>query len=208
MNTPSIRATESLHAIVYAGLAIAREEGIGHVSFGKVAKRLGVSKSSVFCRTRSLRKLQEAVLDEYDRQFEAEVVEPARTEPKGVPALAAHMRRLAARVALDDAAARCLYISGAFECAGAGTFLHERLQHGLARWRALLRQSVRDAQQLGQLRADTNPEQLIFELHSLVVGLVHDARFLRDPGIGSRMVGAYERLMGYYTREPHGQQAQ
>ncbi|MGZ8288944.1 MAG: TetR/AcrR family transcriptional regulator [Telluria sp.] len=197
---PSNKAADSLAAIVHAGLAIAREEGIGHVSFGKVAKRLGVSKSSVFCRTRSLQRLQAAVLDEYDRQFEADVVEPARTEPKGLPALDAHVRKLAARVAADDAAARCLYISGAFECAVAGTFLHERLQHGLARWRSLLRQSVRDALQRGQLRPDTNAEQLIFEIHSLVVGLVHDARFLRDPGIGSRMVNAYERLMAYYMR--------
>ena len=206
MNNPSSKATDSLLAIVHAGLAIAREEGIGHVSFGKVAKRLGVSKSSVFCRTRSLQRLQAAVLDEYDRQFEAEVVEPGRSLPKGLPSLDAHVRRLAARVAIDDAAARCLYISGAFECAVAGSYLHERLQLGLARWRALLRQSVRDALQLGQLRLDTDDEQLIFETHSLVVGLVHEARFLRDPGIGSRMVNAYQRLMASYMRaSAHGQ---
>lgn len=197
---PSSKAADSLAAIVRAGLAIATEEGIGHVSFGKVARRLGVSKSGVFCRTRSLQQLQAAVLDEYDRQFAAEVVQPARCQPKGLPALDAHVRKLAARVSVGNGASRCLYISGAFECAVAGSFLHERLQHGLARWRSLLRQSVRDARHLGQLRADANTEQLLFEIHSLVVGLVHDARFVHDPGIGNRMVNAYERLMAYYMR--------
>lgn len=196
---PSSKAADSLAAIVRAGLAIATDEGIGHVSFGKVAKRLGVSKSGVFCRTGSLQRLQAAVLDEYDRQFAAEVVQPALCQPKGLAALDAHVRKLAARVSAGDAASRCLYISG-LESAVAGSFLHERLQHGLARWRSLLRQSVRDALHLGQLRADANTEQLLFEIHSLVGGLVLDARFVRDPGIGKRMVNAYERLMAYYMR--------
>lgn len=30
--------------------------------------------------------------------------------------------------------------------------------------------------------------------------MVHDARFLRDPGIGRRMVEAYERLLAFYMR--------
>lgn len=37
--------------------------------------------------------------------------------------------------------------------------------------------------------------------HSLVVGLVHDAPFLRDPCIGSRVANAHERLESYYMRK-------
>lgn len=85
MKTPFTKANETLAVIVGAALDIAK--GIGHVSFGKVAKRMGMSKSGVFCRTGSQQDLPEAVLDEYDRRFVAEVVAPARNIPKGLPAL-------------------------------------------------------------------------------------------------------------------------
>jgi len=196
------KADETLHQIIGAALDIAMVEGIAQMSFGKVARRLGLSKSGVFARTGSLQRLQQAVLDEYDRRFVREVVEPVRAAQRGLPALVQHLRTLASRAARHPPGVGCLYLSGAFECASHGSALHERLQYGLARWRALLRAMVRDAIALGQLAPDTNREQLTFELHSLVVGMAHEARFLHDPATSGRMVQGCERLLATYAPSP------
>ena len=56
-----------------------------------------------------------------------------------------------------------------------------RVQANVRGWRAALGRTVRQAIDEGHLRPDTDPEQLVFEIYSLMVGLMHDARFLRDP---------------------------
>ena len=202
MKTISTKADETLAEIVVTALDIAMAEGIAQVSFGKVAKRLGMSKSGVFCRAGSLNSLQRAVLDEYDRRFLSDVVAPTRAAPRGLPALEEHVRKLALRASGAAMGASCLYIAGAFDGAALDAALHQRLQQGLARWRTLLAQLVQDAVELGQLPPDTNGEQLTFEIHSLVVGMAHDARFLRDESIGQRMVLACRRLLASYTQAP------
>jgi BetI-type transcriptional repressor, C-terminal len=49
-------------------------------------------------------------------------------------------------------------------------------------WLALHRQTIRDAQQLGQLRADVDPVRLAFELDALVNGANSAALLLDDEG--------------------------
>jgi hypothetical protein len=51
----------------------------------------------------------------------------------------------------------------------------------------------------GHLRADTDPEQLLFEIHGLILALHHDARFLRTPGVLARAGTAFERVLGHYA---------
>ncbi|CPN91707.1 hypothetical protein AZ18_0094 [Bordetella bronchiseptica D993] len=57
---------------------------------------------------------------------------------------------------------------------------------------------MRQAIDEGHLRPDTDPEQLVFEIYSLMVGLMHDARFLRDPRAHERVRQAYARLIATY----------
>jgi len=50
----------------------------------------------------------------------------------------------------------------------------------------------------GQLRPDTDAEQLVYEIYSLTVGLVHDTRFLNDGEAPRRMQRAFQRLISTY----------
>jgi hypothetical protein len=76
--------------------------------------------------------------------------------------------------------------------------MRERLQRNVLRWRGVLRRAIIQALDAGHLRPDTDPEQLAFEIYSLMVGLMHDARFLRDPKAPDRVRNAYERLTSTY----------
>jgi AcrR family transcriptional regulator len=185
-------------AIVDAALEMAAEEGIGKLSLGEVAKRLGLSKSGVFSRVGSLESLQQAVLDEFDRRFAAQVFQPALALPRGLPRLNAMVENWIRRVCITDPASACLYTAGSFEFDDVAGPLRDRLQQGVLRWRVMVRKAVLQALEAGHLRPDTDPEQLVFEISSLIFGLMHDARFLHDRKVPDRMRRAYARLISTY----------
>jgi hypothetical protein len=66
-------------------------------------------------------------------------------------------------------------------------------------WHAALERAIRVAVDEGQLRADTDPTQMLFELHGLILALHHDARFLRIPGALDRARAGFERTLSYYA---------
>jgi len=60
---------------------------------------------------------------------------------------------------------------------------------------------VLQAVDAGHLRADTDPEQLVSEIYALSVGLLHDARFLRDSRAAERAQASWKRLLRSYQTE-------
>ncbi|MET0334770.1 MAG: TetR/AcrR family transcriptional regulator, partial [Rhizobacter sp.] len=44
----------------------------------------------------------------------------------------------------------------------------------------------------------TDPGQLTFEINSLMVGFLHESRFIRDPAAHERAMSAYLRLVSTY----------
>jgi len=63
-------------------------------------------------------------------------------------------------------------------------------------WRRALQRALEQAVQVGHLRADTDVQQMLFEIHGLILALHHDARFLRTPGATDRARAGFERLLG------------
>lgn len=198
MDTLTAKSEATFATILDAALDMASADGIGKLSLGELAKRTGISKSGVFSRVGSLEALQQSVLDEYDRRFAEDVFLPTLQLPRGLPRLNAQVGnwiRRASSGALRDV---CLYTAGAFEFDDQSGPLRDRLEQGSRAWRASLRKTILQAIEAGHLRPDTDPEQLVYEIYSLVVGLLHDTRFLRDDGAGKRMQRAYNRLISTY----------
>lgn len=198
MNIPATKSEATLSSIVETACQLAAAEGIGKLSLGEVAKRMGISKSGVFARVGSLVALQHLVLDEYDKSFVAEVLTPAMQLPKGLPRLNAQLAAWINRACDSRSRGSCLYTAGAFEFDDIETPLRDRLYDGVTRWRASLRRTIEQAISAGHLRPDTDPDQLVFEVYSLIVGLMHDIRFMRDADSGRRMHSAVARLMTTY----------
>lgn len=198
MDTVASKSELTFVAIVDTALEMAATEGLGQLSLGEVAKRLGISKSGVFSRVGSLESLQMAVLDEFDRRFAEGIFQPAMAQPRGLPRLNALMENWIGRVCNTREVNGCLYVAGSFEYDDVSGSLRDRLEQGVLQWRTTLRRTVLQAQEEGQLRPDTDPEQLVFEIYSLIVGLMHDVRFLHDPKTPDRMRNAYARLISTY----------
>jgi len=185
-------------AIVDAALDLAAAQGLESLSLGQVAKRLGISKSGVFSRVGSREALQHAVLEEYDRRFVATVFTPAMAHPRGLPRLNALVAHWIDRARNVELLTGCIYVAGAFEYDDVDSPLRPMVEDHLRGWRAAMVRTVHQALEAGHLRPDTDPEQLVFEVYSLMIGLMHDARFLRDPKAHERVRAAYERLISTY----------
>jgi AcrR family transcriptional regulator len=198
MEAKTERSELTQTAIVDAALEMAALDGLESLSIGEVAKKLELSKSGVFSRVGSREALQRAVLEEFDRRFVDEVIKPALAQPRGLPRLNAMTRAWIDRILRTDARGACLYVAGAFEFDDRNGPLRELLLDGVRRWRVMLKRSIIQSIDEGHLRADSDAEQLVFELDSLFTGLMREARFLQNPESATRGWTSYQRLLAHY----------
>jgi len=185
-------------AIVGAALDLASAQGLEALSLQAVADRIGLSKSGVFSRVGSREALQKAVIEEYGRRFLADVFVPAMQKPKGLPRLDEIVQRWIVRMRDVEVHTGCLFTAGAFELDDREGELRDLLHSEVLRWRAALRRTVTQAIEEGHLQADTDAEQMVAEISSLAIGLLHDARFLRDPRASERAVASWGRMLQSY----------
>lgn len=185
-------------AIVGAALDLAAAEGLESLSIQAVADRVGLSKSGVFSRVGSREALQMAVIEEFGHRFLADVFVPAMQQPKGLPRLHEIVRRWILRTRDVEATQGCIFTAGAFELDDREGPLRDFLLGEVNRWRSALRRTVAQAIEAGHLKPDTDPEQLVGEVYSLAMGLLHDIRFLRDPRAAERAQRTWERLLKTY----------
>ncbi len=94
----------------------------------------------------------------------------------------------------------CIYISGAVEFDDRPGPVRDALAAMVRAWHAALERAIRLAVDDGHLRADTDPTQMLFEMHGLILALHHDARFLRTPGALDRARAGFERVLSHYAR--------
>lgn len=198
MEAKTQRSELTRAAIVGAALDLAAAEGLESISLQVVADRIGLSKSGVFSRVGSREALQKAVVEEFGRRFIAEVFVPAMQQPKGLPRLDDIVERWIVRTRDIDARTGCIYSAGAFELDDRDGPLRDQLHEEVSRWRAALRRTVLQAMDAGHLKQDTDPEQLVSEINALILVLLHDARFLRDPKAVDRARASWQRLLASY----------
>ncbi len=187
--------------ILDAALTLASHMGLEGLSIGALAEVTGMSKSGVFAHFGSRDELQIAVVREYHNKFEEEVFYPALREPRGLPRLRALFELWVKRVAVEIDSG-CIYISGAVEFDDRPGPVRDALVDMVQTWQDALERAIGMAVDEGHLRADTDPAQMLFEVHGLILALHHDARFLRHPGAVDRARVAFRRVLDLYAAAP------
>jgi AcrR family transcriptional regulator len=185
-------------AILDAALGLASHMGLEGLSIGALADVAQMSKSGVFAHFGSREELQISVIREYHARFEEEVFFPAIREPRGLPRLRALFERWIRRVSVELDSG-CIYISGAVEFDDRPGPVRDALAGMVRTWHATLERAIRLSIEQGHLRAETDPTQMLFELHGLILALHHDARFLRIPGALDRARAGFERTLSHYA---------
>ena len=181
-------------AILDAALGLAAHMGLEGLSIGALAELMGMSKSGVFAHFGSREELQISVVREYHARFEAEVFQPSMKQPRGLPRLRALFELWVKRVSLEIDSG-CIYISGAVEFDDRPGPVRDALVEMVRAWHQALGRAIELAVEEGHLPASADPQQMLFEIHGLILALHHDARFLRTPGAPERARAGFERTL-------------
>jgi AcrR family transcriptional regulator len=160
-----------------------------------------MSKSGVFAHFGSREELQIRVIREYFHRFEQEVFYPALKEPRGLPRVRALFANWMKRVAVEIQSG-CIFISGAVEFDDRPGLVRDALASSVKTWLAAVHRAVVQAKEDGQLAADADERQIAFEIHSLILGLHYEARFLKTPTSIARANAGFERILAHYGHAP------
>ena len=192
------KGQQTKQAIVEAALGLATQLGLEGLSIGALADVMGMSKSGVFAHFGSREELQISVVREYHHCFEQEVFYPAMTAERGVARLRAlfanWMRRTS--VELDSG---CIYISGAIEYDDRPGPVRDALVESVKTWHSAMRRAITQAKERGELQAELDEDQMLFEIHGLILALHYDARFLKNPGSIARALTGFDHILARFS---------
>jgi AcrR family transcriptional regulator len=185
-------------AIVDAALGLATQIGLEGLSIGALAEVTQMSKSGVFAHFGSREELQISVIREYHQRFEEEVFYPAMHEERGLPRLRAMFAHWMKRTSIEIDSG-CIYISGAVEFDDRPGPVRDALASSVQTWHSAMKRAITKAKEEGHVRADVDEDQMLFEIHGLILALHYEARFLKNPGSIARANAGFENILARYS---------
>jgi AcrR family transcriptional regulator len=191
---PGIAATKTSDRIVARAVDVASVDGLEGVTIGRLADDLGMSKAGVIGQFGSKTDLQLAALERASDVFRRDVWEPASDKRPGLERLLAVCDRWIAHIAGSAFPGGCFWTSASIEYDARRGPLHDQVQEGLRRWRAALRADVKVAVENGEIAADTDPDQVVFELQGLAMGLNQAIQLFGDRRATTRAHRAVRRI--------------
>lgn len=196
-----LKGQQTKAAIVEAALGLATHIGLEGLSIGALAETTGMSKSGVFAHFGSREELQISVVREYHARFEQEVFAPALAQPRGLARLRAMLDLWMQRSSIEVDSG-CVYISGAVEFDDRTGPVRDALVDSVRTWHAAMRRAIVQSQETGELDAAVDPDQMLFEIHGLVLALHYEARFLQTPGAIDRARQGLRNILARHRTAP------
>jgi AcrR family transcriptional regulator len=189
-------------AIIEAALELSASAGLEGLTIGTLADKMAMSKSGVFAHFGSREDLQIAVLKVYEQRFVDEVLMPALKEKRGLPRLTAIISNWLQRTS-EEAARGCIWISGASEYDDRPGAVRAELVGMVNSWKREMTRAITQSVEMGDLSADTDVSELVFELYGIILVLHHDTRLLNSPDAFARAKKAFTRLIRSYANQSH-----
>jgi AcrR family transcriptional regulator len=186
------KGEETRHAILARAFELATVVGVSGLTIGRLAEATGLSKSGLFAHFGSKEALEVAVVEEASRQFVQSVMVPALRQPRGDPRLRALFEQWAT---WGQRPGGCFFVGASTELDDRPGAPRDALVRAIKDWIDELAKAVRIAVSEGHFRADVDPEQVAFELYSVMLGMHTFYRFLQDPTTLDRSRAAFERLL-------------
>jgi AcrR family transcriptional regulator len=170
-------------AIVRGAVSLATVDGLEGLSIGNLADGLGMSKSGVYAHFGSKQDLQLATVDEAERIFGIEVIEPALAAPPGLGQLLALSDAYLDHLARRTFPGGCFFAGAVLEMGTRPGPVKERIATFQSSFTALIRSFVVAAIDQHELPADENPEALTFELNGIILAANSSFVLYNDPGV-------------------------
>ena len=182
-------------AILDAALRIVSKSGLDGLTIGTLADATGMSKSGLFAHFGSREELLLAVLAHGQAQFNAVVFQPAMAKPRGIARLRAMFVNWLDWTESAELPGGCPMIGGASEFDDKPGPVRDMLAGGQRTWIETLKRSVRQAIDEGELPAQTDPDQIAFEMFGIALVVHHHRRLLGYPKARARALAALDKLI-------------
>jgi AcrR family transcriptional regulator len=158
----------SRRAILDAAARLATVEGIDGLSIGRLAQTIGMSKSGLYSHFGSKEELQLATIDFAEDVFDTDVIDPAKELGDGLARVEALCERFLSHVERGVFPGGCFFASVAAELDTRPGPVRDRIVAFQSGWAELIASELRAGQRQHELDADTNVEQLTFELNAIL----------------------------------------
>ena len=170
-------------SILEVAAALATEEGLDPLSIGRLAEATGMSKSGLFAHFGSKEELQLATVEHAAKLFVAEVIDPARSAPKGVArvwALCDHMIGYSERQVFPGG---CFFAATSFEYNNRPGPVRDRIEGMIRSWLSYLEHAVEQAQEAGELDPKASAREISFQLDAFAQASNAQYQLFRDPQV-------------------------
>ena len=171
------------NSILEVAAALATEEGLEPLSIGRLAEATAMSKSGLFAHFGSKEELQLATVDYAATLFVSEVVDPARSAPKGLAriwALCDHMIGYAERQVFPGG---CFFAATSFEFNNRPGPVRDRIEEMIRSWLSYLEHAVEQAQEAGELDPNASAREVAFQLDAFAQASNAQYQLFRDPQV-------------------------
>jgi AcrR family transcriptional regulator len=179
-------AARTRHAIVERAVGIASVDGLEGVTIGRLAADLEMSKAGVVGQFGNKTGLQLAALESASRQFVDGVVTPVLEMEPGLDRLLALCDNWIDHVASRAFPGGCFMTAVSAEFDGRPGEVHDAVEERLRQWRKFLRREVKAAVEEGGSAPDADPDQIVFELQAMAMGLNQAIQLYGDRGASAR----------------------
>lgn len=162
---------QTRRAILRHAARVGSAEGLEAVSLQRLAGDLGISKSGLFAHFGSKEELHLATIDAAAEIFVDEVFRPALKEPRGLGRVWALCNSWLSYIERGVFPGGCFFwaVAEEFDSRKPGP-VRDSVLEKKAYWLYSLQRAVREAQEAGEIDPRADPEQLGWELFSLLGG--------------------------------------
>ncbi len=163
-----VRGDRTRRAILTAAVNVASVEGLEGLSIGRLATELEMSKSGLFAHFGSKEELQISTVRAAAAIFAQRVIVPAQEQfEPGIARLQGMLDNWLDYMEEGTFAGGCFFAAATIEMDGRPGPVRDCVAEQMTRWGSALADYAREAIERGELREDTDPEQLAFELDAL-----------------------------------------
>ncbi|HEX4983200.1 MAG TPA: TetR/AcrR family transcriptional regulator [Ilumatobacteraceae bacterium] len=186
-------------AIVREAVSLATLDGLEGLSIGNLASALDMSKSGIYAHFGSKRDLQLATVNEAERIFQAEVLEPALAAAPGLAQLVAVCDAYFDHLMRRTFPGGCFFAGAALEMGTRPGPVKEQIAAFQGRLTALIRQFIITALEQHELPADEDPNALTFELNGIILAANTNFVLRADPATLDMARSVVRRRLGITT---------
>lgn len=177
-------------------MRLASREGLEAISIGKIATKVGMSKSGLFGHFKSKEKLQLEILDKVADRFTQKVFVPAIKEPRGLPRLKAIHHNWTKWVqGSKELPGGCLLIAAASEMDDQPGPLKDYLKNKQLLLIENLQKAAQIAKEEEHFHDQVDVERLGWYWYSLILGYHHYRRLLNHPRADEFAEHAFSELL-------------